>query len=179
MIRGAPARIPDEATVDGAHRRRRIVLVTVPIPVGHTLTSGDARATTPGGIGFVMATRKAKRDEQREHRISMEIVVNAYGEHEQAMSWYYYLKDQLQFPFTATCTAERSISPLRIRDEVDVIGMPGEDECAHEMFVSMRWDRKSGLAVPLSQLKPIDDTDEQTKQAVGDWHDWVAMGYAF
>jgi hypothetical protein len=35
------------------------------------------------------------------------------------------------------------------------------------------------LAVPLSQLKPINAADEQTKQAVEDWHYWVKMGYEF
>ena len=85
----------------------------------------------------------------------------------------------LRFPFTATCITKRAISPLRVGDEVEVIGMPGEDECSHEVFVSIRWDRKDGLAVPLSQLKPIDGTDEQTQQAIADWHYWVRMGYEF
>ena len=126
-----------------------------------------------------MAKSKPKRDEEREQRIMMEIVVDAHDADERAMGWYYYLEDQLQFPFTATCIAHRAISPLRVNDDVDVIGMPGEDECSHEMFVTIRWDRKDGLAVPLSQLKPIDDTDERTMQAVEDWHYWVKTGYEF
>lgn len=68
-----------------------------------------------------------KRDEVRERRIIEEIVVDAYGAEERAMSWYYHLEDQLRFPFTATCIARRSISPLRVNDEVDVIRMPAED----------------------------------------------------
>jgi Calcium binding len=32
-------------------------------------------------------------DEAREERITMEAVVDAYGEDEQAMGWYYYLQD--------------------------------------------------------------------------------------
>jgi Calcium binding len=79
---------------------------------------------------------------------------------------------------TATCIAKRAISPLRVNDEVEVIGMPGEEECEHEMFVTIRWE-KEGLAVPLSQLKPINATDEQTKQAIEDWRYWVKMGYEF
>jgi Calcium binding len=73
---------------------------------------------------------------------------------------------------------KRAISPLQLQDEVDVIGMPGEEECEREMFVTIRWG-KDGLAVPLSQLKPISVTDEQTKQAVEDWHYWVRMGYEY
>ena len=125
-----------------------------------------------------MAKSKSKRDEEREHRITMEIIVDAYGPDERAMGWYYYLEDQLQFPFTAACIAKRAISPLRVKDEVEVIGMPGEEECEHEMFVTIRWEGE-GLAVPLSQLRPIRATDEQTKQAVEDWHYWVQMGYEF
>ena len=43
-------------------------------------------------------TRRDK-DEEREERISMEIVVDAYGPEEQAMGWYSYLSDTLQFRF--------------------------------------------------------------------------------
>ncbi len=126
-----------------------------------------------------MAKRRPKRDDQREQRIEMEIVVDAHDADERAMGWYYYLEDQIQFPLTATCIAKRAISPLRVDDEVEVIGMPGEEECSHEMFVSIRWDRKEGLAVPLSQLRPAGDADEGTQEAIADWHYWVRMGYEF
>lgn len=126
-----------------------------------------------------MAKTKPKRDEVREDRITMEIVVDAHDEQERAMGWYYYLQDRIEFPFTATCIAKRAISPLRVKDEVEVIGMPGEDECEREMFVTIRWDNKEGLAVPLTQLKPFSNTDKTTKQAVEDWHYWVNMGYRY
>lgn len=124
-------------------------------------------------------TRSRKRLEpEREARITDEIVVDAYGAEEQALSWYYYLENQLTFPFTATCITKRAISPLKVDDEVDVIGLPDEDECDKEMFVTIRWE-KDGLAVPLSQLKPIPNTDEQTRETVEDWHYWVRTGYQF
>lgn len=113
----------------------------------------------------------------REKRITMEIVVDAYDECERAMGWYCYLEDRLDFPFTARCVARRPVSPLRVNDEVDVIGMPPEDECEREMFVTIRWD-KDGLAVPLSQLKAV-RADAPTRQAVEDWHYWVRRGYRF
>ena len=125
-----------------------------------------------------MLKDKQTLDPEREQRIAMEIVVDAYDSQERAMGWYYYLQDQLRFPFTAICIDKRSISPLRIKDEVEAIGLPGEEECEHEMFVTIRWE-KEGLAVPLSQLKPISATDKQTKQAIEDWHYWVKMDYEF
>jgi hypothetical protein len=125
-----------------------------------------------------MANAKPTHDPAREQRITMDIVVDAYDAQERAMGWYYYLEAQLQCPFTATCGAKRAISPLHVNDEVEVIGMPGEEDCAHEMFVTIRWEQ-AGLAVPLSQLTPISATDEPTKQAIADWHYWVTMGYEF
>src|SRR5919108_4211730 len=82
---------------------------------------------------------------------------------------------RLHFPFAARCTAERSISPLRVGDEVEVVGMAPEEECQHEMFVLIRWERRS-LAVPLAQLEGV-AVDEQTRQAIEDWQYWVAQGY--
>lgn len=92
------------------------------------------------------------------------------------MGWYYYLDDKMTFPFTATCIAEREISPLQKGDEVEVIEQASEDECQREMFVKIRRERH-GLAVPLSQIKPISATDAETKEAVEDWHYWVGQGY--
>ena len=121
---------------------------------------------------------KLKKDKEREERIAMEIIVDANGPEEQVMGWYYYLEDELYFPFTAICNEKRAISPLLVKDEVDVIGMAPEEECEREMFVTIRWGR-DGLAVPLSQLTPIRETDSQTIEAVEDWHYWVNMGYKF
>jgi hypothetical protein len=122
---------------------------------------------------------RIEKDEVREERIHMEIVVDAYGPEEQAMSWCYYLNDVLQFPFLTRCIAKRAISPLRVGDEVEVLGMASENECQHEMFVMIRWDREDGLGVPLSQLAIVHADDEQTREAVEDWHYWVGRGYEF
>lgn len=118
--------------------------------------------------------RQAK-EEEREERIQMEIIVDAYGPEEQALGWYNYLTDTLHFPFTARCVAHRAISPLELGDELDVLGMAPEEECRHEMFVMTRW-RPHELAVPLMQVEGI-DADEETQQAIEDWHYWVNQGY--
>ena len=80
-------------------------------------------------------TKGPKTDAEREKRIEMEIVVDAYGEEERAMGWYYYLEDVLRFPFTAICVAKRAVSPLRVDDEVEVIEMAPEAGCRSELFV--------------------------------------------
>ncbi|MGF1580299.1 MAG: calcium-binding protein [Gemmataceae bacterium] len=121
---------------------------------------------------------KQDRDPERDERITMEIVVDCYGPEEQAMGWYHYLQDQLQFPFAAKCVAKRSISPLEPDDEVEVSGMADAEECESEMFVKIDWGKRK-LAVPLSQLEPVDDNDEETMEAVLDWHYWVGQGRMF
>lgn len=122
--------------------------------------------------------KRPEKDEKREERIHYEIVVDAYNEDERAMGWYYYLEEQLHFPFLAKCRKERPISPLSKGDEVEVIGMAPEDECQHEMFVMVRWEKKEGLGVPLSQLKVIHG-DKETEEAVDDWLYWIGQGYQF
>jgi hypothetical protein len=118
-----------------------------------------------------------EKDEVREHRIMMEAVVDAYGPEEQAMGWYYYLDDKVQFPFEAECTRERQISPLKVGERVQVSGMTPESECMREMFVEIEWlDRTFG--VPLAQLQPL-DVDDETQEAIEDWHYWVDRGYEF
>ena len=116
-------------------------------------------------------------DEAREHRIPMEAVVDAYDEQERAIGWYYYLEMKINFPFLARCAARRSTSPLKVGDEVEVIGMAPVEECEHDMFVEMDWDEEE-LAVPLSQLEVV-DADDETREALEHWLYWSKKGYQF
>lgn len=127
----------------------------------------------------IMARAKAALDEEREERIHQEIIPDCYDAEERVTGWYTYLEETIS-GFSARCIAYRPISPLRVGDEVEVLGMADADECNHEMFVRLRWDRKEGLAVPLSQLEPIKgDSTKTTRAAVADWHYWVRRGYEF
>jgi Calcium binding len=120
---------------------------------------------------------KVERDENREERITMEIVVDAYEPEEQAMGWYYYLQDTMQFPFAAICVSQRSISPVKTGATFEVVGMAPEDECEREMFVQIKWNDDT-LAIPLIQID-APKADQDTQQAIADWHYWVNQGYEF
>ena len=52
------------------------------------------------------------KDDEREERISMEIIVDVYSSDEQALGWYYYLEEHLHVPFQARCIAHHPLSPL-------------------------------------------------------------------
>jgi hypothetical protein len=120
---------------------------------------------------------KPKRDPVREERIHEEIIVDAYGPEEQAMGWYYYLEDKIHFPFQAKCIASKVTSPLQKGESIEVSALAPEDTCSSDMLVQIRWQGRT-MAVPLSQLTAI-DPDEQTREAIKDWHYWVAQGYCF
>jgi hypothetical protein len=117
---------------------------------------------------------RIEKDEEREERIVMEIIVDAYGPEEQALGWYYYLKGRLTFPFRARCVRERRVSPLWLDEEVEVLEMAPDEDCEHGMFVMIQWrDREMG--VPLEQLEAV-KADRETEEAIGDWRYWVDRG---
>jgi Calcium binding len=120
---------------------------------------------------------KRRKDREREQRIDNEILVDAYDEEERAMSWYYHAENEMQFPFPARCTLVEESSPLRKGEEVEVIGLPSEENCRQQLRVRIRWQGRT-LAVPLAQLKPI-KADRNTEQLIEDWHYWTRMGYQF
>ncbi len=109
--------------------------------------------------------KEVPQDKEREERITMEAVVDAYDEEERATGWYYYLEEKLTFPFNAKCISRRMISPLLVGEEVEVLAMEME-ESEHEMFVQVRWSGRD-FAVPLSQLYPI-EPDTQTQAGASD-----------
>ena len=122
----------------------------------------------------------AKRDEAREERITMEIVVDCYNEHEAWSGWWCYLDAKLAFPFPAECIRARRGSLLKVRERVTVTALLDDDEAADslaEMQVMIEWQDRA-LAVPLAQLVGV-GVSEQTAEAIADWHYWVAQGRQF
>lgn len=115
------------------------------------------------------------KDETREYRISMEIIVDAYDSEEQAMGWYYYLEENIKFPFPARCVRRMAKSPLEEGEEVMAEQMALEDECLHEMMVEIQWKERR-FNVPLAQLRPL-NKDKKTWEAVADWHYWIDQGH--
>ena len=122
-----------------------------------------------------MARKKLNAD--REHRIEMEVVVDAYNEEERAMGWYCYLEEQLAFPFEGRVRIAMASSPLRAGQTVDVTGLAHEDLCRIGIFVWVRWGERDVVA-PLAQIIPV-NVSKPTRVAVADWHYWHDQGYAF
>jgi len=112
-----------------------------------------------------------EKDEEREDRIKMRIIVDTYSPEEQAWGWYTYLDDTMDFPFEARCVSEREESPLKEGETIRVIGMSPTDPTLSQMFVTIEWmDRE--LGVPLEQLEPL-EAGRDTEQAIADWQYWL------
>lgn len=89
------------------------------------------------------------------------------------MSWYYHLGETLAFPFSARWGS----------DIIQVTEMASGEDCEREMFVMVRYQGKTGdntVVARLRDIQPLDEVndefEEETVQAVEDWHYWVARG---
>jgi hypothetical protein len=78
--------------------------------------------------------RKPAKDPIRENRIHDQAIVDAYGPEEKAMSWYYYLENNIRFPFHARCIVAKLVSPLTKGETVEVRRLTPEDACSTDML---------------------------------------------
>src|SRR5208283_5838787 len=121
--------------------------------------------------------KRPPENKDREDRFMEEVVVDAYGEEERAMGWYYYAADNIAFPFKARCALKRSTSPLKVGAVIEVTGIAPADDCMQELMVLIKWDDEV-LAVPLIQLESPGSTG-LTRQVLADWKYWMDRGYTF
>ena len=98
---------------------------------------------------------KRDKDEAREERIMMEIVVDCYDEDERAMGWKTYLGEMLQFPFQAKCIEVRRVSPLEEGERVPVTDIVPLEDPSSEFFAEIEWGGRK-MGVSLSQLEGVD-----------------------
>jgi hypothetical protein len=117
-----------------------------------------------------MAKRPPKNRE-REDRIQDEIIVDAYNEEEQAMSWYYHLEGKLTFPFQAKQAKAIASSPLRAGEVVRVTAMAVDEDCRDFIRVLVKFDGRA-CAIRLDFLTPI-LPDAQIGEAMEDWKYYV------
>ncbi len=114
----------------------------------------------------------------REKRIRDKATIDTYGSQEVMVGWLTYLQDNLACPFEAECIEETKISPLRKGEKVTALELIDANEnLGGDFFVLIEWSGRK-MGVPLAQLKPL-KVDQETKQAVEDWHYWKARGHLF
>lgn len=125
-----------------------------------------------------MANREP--DPIRENRIEDEIVVDAYGEEERAMGWYYYLQDRITFPFLAKWKKTTKKTGAIAEKEVEVLDMASAEDCESNMYVEVAYIDKDDdtFTAKLSDIEAI-NPDPDTEEALADWKYWIDMNYGF
>lgn len=122
-----------------------------------------------------------EHDENRENRIATEIIVDAEDKEDRAMGWYYYLEETLNCPFMAKWTKKSRKTSTTEEKQVEVLGMAPDDECLKDMYVEVadiNGKDDDVYSAKLSEIEAI-DADAETKEAIADWHYWLARGYKF
>jgi hypothetical protein len=119
-------------------------------------------------------------DENRDRRISVEVIADAYTDEEQTLNWYYYLESKLKFPFPAKWLNQKSTSSPTDGEDVEVLEMSNEDDCTEDMFVEVLYTEGTQdiFSVPLSEIQAV-AADDATQEAIADWNYWVGKGYHF
>lgn len=115
-----------------------------------------------------------QEDPERKDRIYDEAIVDAHGDEEVILSWYYYLQEKLHFPFTA---AVRVHSPGASREavRVKIVAMAPMSRCGYwQMWVLGRRDEQEDRPLYhffLSDLIEA-EADPERLQALADWNYW-------
>lgn len=116
----------------------------------------------------------SQEESEREDRIYDEAIVDAHGDEEVILSWYYYLEEQLDFPFTATV---RVHSPDRrrqtIRVDMQAMGPMSRCGCWQMWALGSPSEQEDSTLYHffLSDIMEA-EADPERLQALADWNYW-------
>ena len=104
--------------------------------------------------------------------IEGQIIVDCYDEYEMAMGWFYYLSDNMSFPFKAKVSVENSVGSLKKDDIVNVVELMNSDE---EMISMYSFKATVGIEfgehvydISLEMIEGI-DCDKETADVIEVW----------
>ncbi|MDZ7879496.1 MAG: calcium-binding protein [Saprospiraceae bacterium] len=111
------------------------------------------------------------KDEEREHRIHYEIIVDAYDEYEQAMGWYYHFAEKLKFPIKAVINL-----PLRggktEKKTVEIVEVDPKSETNLNLRLGIvEGTSKRVQYISPEQIESVQTTDENV-DVLNDWLYW-------
>ncbi len=124
---------------------------------------------------------RAEIDPDREERIDMNIIVDAYNEEERRIGWHCYLDNCWDEPFQARLITKGNRRNPQKWQQVEVLGMASEEDCRRDMLAEIRLqegDLEDVLTAPLVDLDPLDANDT-IQQAIGDWQYWCDRDYVW
>ncbi len=114
----------------------------------------------------------SKKNVSYEDKLYDEILVDCKDVYEQNMSWYYYVCDELEFPFKAKTELKKRTGQKELK-EVEVLGL-SEDSCDFEESFDLKVDivlNEYIIQIPLKNLKDVNGS-EKTTETIGIWKYW-------
>ena len=112
-----------------------------------------------------------QKDKEREDRIRDEAIPDAHGEIEEAMSWYYYIEENLAFPMQAKVK-------LRLRGgktEEKAVKIVEVDSKSEESLI-LRLGITEGRSDRVQYISPEDivriNTSDENLEILNDWLYW-------
>ena len=112
------------------------------------------------------------KDADRDHRIDYEVIVDCYDDDEVAMGWYYYLSENMSFPFKAEVVVKQR-NGTKIRKQVDVLEFEAEEgdwDMNFQVGVAEHGDNDV-FYVPVLDLENM-KANAKTMEVVEDWRYW-------
>ena len=113
------------------------------------------------------------RNEKYEEKLYDEILVDCKDEYEQNMSWFYYVQDELEFPFEASIKL-RKRNGGEIIKRVKVLDLSTDDsnfDRNFEIKVDIEFDEYI-IETPMSKLEDI-EANENTIEIIEIWKYWT------
>lgn len=107
-------------------------------------------------------------NEEMQHRIDYEILVDCYDDDEFSMGWFYFFEEALEFPFKATAQLKKRDGTLEMK-LVKIVGM-GSDEVGflnNDFNLNMEQGQYV-VQIPYSRLRDI-KASEETLEAFQIW----------
>jgi hypothetical protein len=114
--------------------------------------------------------------EEYEEKLYNEILVDCKGEYEQNMSWFYYIQDEIKFPFIAYVEVKEigQRENTRVLKKIKVIELSTDDSNFENNFdikVSVEFD-KYIMEFPLSKLEDI-RASKSIIEIIELWKYWI------
>jgi len=113
------------------------------------------------------------REEKYKEILYDEILVDCKGEYEQNMSWYYFVQDELEYPFDAFIEI-RKREGGKVSKKIKVVDLSTEDSNFDKNFdlkVDVEFDDFI-LEIPLGKLEKI-EASERIVEIIEVWNYWI------
>lgn len=112
--------------------------------------------------------------EKYKEKLHNEILVDCKDEYDQNMSWFYFVQDEITYPFIAYIEVRKK-AVGKVLKKVEVIGLSTDDSNFDKNFdlkVDVEFDEFI-LEIPLGKLKDI-RASENTIETIETWKYWIS-----